>query len=149
MSARTVQAESIAPQEATMIGMDTATIERHGAGRRQVSFTSNKALGNEKLCVPRRLSLFQDHEPDFFASFRAPEGSSKQAKADDFLGLETEACDIGGEAKPWIVAHGGTTLKPERRRRLATHIMLQRSIQRNGRLCFWPRADAEVRLAER
>jgi len=116
-----------------MIGMDAATIERDGAGRRQVSFTGDKALGNEKLRVPSRLSFFQDHEPGFFAGFGVSEGSSKQAKGDDFLSLETKARDIGGEAKPWIVAHGGTTLKPERRRRLAARIMLQRSIERNAR----------------
>ncbi len=132
-----------------MIGLDTATIERDGAPRRKVSFTGDKALGNEKLRVPRRLSFFQDHEPGFFAGFCVSQGGPKQPKANDFLGLETEASDIGGEAKPWIVAHGGTTLKPERRHRLATHNMLQRSIQRNARLCFsgfWPRADVAVRL---
>jgi len=128
-----------------MIGLDTAAIERDGAGRRQVSFTGDYALGDEKLRIPNRLSFFEYHEPGLFAGFRVCEGGSKQAKADDLLGLETEAGDIGGEVKPWILAHGRTTLKPERRTRLATRIMLQRSIQcnaRSGFSGFWPSAAA-------
>ena len=94
-----------------MIGLDTATIERDGACRRQVSLTGDKAPGYEKLRVPRSLSFFDDHEPGFLAGFGVTEGSPKQAKADDFLGLETEARDIGRKTKPWIVAHGGDNLE--------------------------------------
>lgn len=94
-----------------MIGLDAPTIERDGAGRRQVSFTGDEALGNEKLRVPHRLSFFHDHEPGFFTGFGVTQGGPKQAKADDFLCLETEAGDIGGEAKPCIVAHGGDNLE--------------------------------------
>ena len=89
-----------------MIGLDPATIEGDGAGWRQVSFTGDDALGNEKLRVPYRLPFFHDHEPGFFTGFGVTQGRSKQTKADDFLRLETETGDIGGEAKPWILAHG-------------------------------------------
>jgi hypothetical protein len=108
---RTIAPESIALQQATMIGLDTATIERDGAGWRQVSFTGDQAPGDEKLRVPHRLPFFHDHEPGFFTGFGVTQGGRKQAKADDLLRLETEAGDIGGEAKPWIVAHGEDNLE--------------------------------------
>jgi len=72
-----------------MIGLDPATIEGDRAGRRQVSFTGDEALGNEKLRVPHRLSFFHDHEPSFFTGFGLTEGGRKQAESDYFLRLET------------------------------------------------------------
>jgi hypothetical protein len=88
-----------------MIGLNAATIECDGAGRRQVNFPGGDTLGEQKLGVPRRLSFLQNHEQGFFASFSVAPCRRQQSKSDDVLRFEIEAGDVGSEAEPGIPGH--------------------------------------------